>query len=64
MEHHRGSGASVRQGADRESLPPHIRDFLDGLAEMIADLIIEDDQGTGASSIEPATTTRQGAEEP
>lgn len=60
MEHHRVSGARVRRGADRESLLPHIREFLDGLAEMIADLI-EEDEGREAPSIEPAPTTRQGA---
>ena len=52
---------AVRREESLTSLNPAIREFLDGLAEMIADLILED-EGREGSDIESAPTGQQGAE--
>lgn len=59
---HRLAPGTGQDEANGRSITPAMREFLDGLAELIADLITEDGQGAGASGDDLTPTSRKGAE--
>ncbi len=54
-------GAKPSRGIGPRPLDPTMREFLDGLSEIIADQILAD-EGRGALNAEPLPTTQLGAE--